>query len=299
MPEKVLITGGSGVIGSRLTSHMIDRGWQVVHLGRHSRSGPVQTFRWDLRTGRIDEKAFDGVTKIVHLAGASIAGRRWTESYKKEILDSRLQSARMLYNYLQSRKGSIDKLVSASAIGIYGAGGSQEVFVEERAAGSGFLADVVKQWEGEVRRIEMLGIPVAIVRTGIVLSNKGGALPKMALPVRLGVGAPLGSGKQIVSWVHIDDLCGVYMHLLETNLRGPFNATAPHPVSNKVLTQAIASQLRRPLWLPNVPELVLKSLLGEMADAVLTGANVSSRKIVAAGYNFKYGEAVLALKDLL
>src|SRR5688572_20741544 len=176
MPEKVLITGGSGLIGSRMTTHMQGRGWQVAHLGRYSRPGPVQTFQWDLESGRIDEKAFDGVTMVVHLAGASIAGKRWTASYKKEILNSRLQTTRMLFDHLQTHQKTVSKFVSASAIGVYGAGDADEIFSEDRAAGSGFLADVVIQWEAEVQRIDSLGIPVAMVRTGIVLSDEDGAL---------------------------------------------------------------------------------------------------------------------------
>jgi uncharacterized protein (TIGR01777 family) len=299
MPEKVLITGGSGLIGSHMTSLMLKRGWEVVHLGRSSRPGPVQSFTWDLDNGRIDERAFNGVTKVVHLAGASIAGKRWTPSYKKEILDSRLLTTRMLFKHLEIHKAKVSKFVSASAIGIYGSGGAKEIFVEEHSAGSGFLADVVKQWEGEVQRFHMLGIPVAMVRTGFVLSDEGGALPKMAMPVRLGIGSPLGSGEQIISWIHIDDLCGIYIHLLDSNLQGPYNAAAPHPVSNKELTQAIASELHRPVWLPNVPAFVLRAVLGEMSEAVLTGANVSSEKIATAGYNFKYRDVREALKNLL
>jgi uncharacterized protein (TIGR01777 family) len=297
MPEKVLITGGSGMIGTRLTRLLLDRRISVVHLGRHERDGEVQTFRWDPRQGYVDGNAFKGVTQIVHLAGASIAGGRWTESYKQAILESRVNATRLLANHLRTARGSVNKVVSASAIGYYGPG-TTETFREASPPGQGFLAEVVTEWEGETHVMDDLGIQTAMVRTGIVLSEKGGALQQMARPIRLGLGAPLGSGNQIVSWIHIDDLCGVYMHLLDNDLSGPFNATAPEAVSNRELTEAIASRLGKPLWLPNVPAFVLKLMLGEMSDAVLTGNRVSSDKIVAAGYSFRYADVASALRNI-
>jgi uncharacterized protein len=299
MPEKALITGGSGLIGTRLTEMLLAKGWQVAHLGRQERKGSVPTFRWDPVKGYIDSNAFEGVTKIVHLAGASIAGKRWTESYKREILNSRVRTTRLLFEHLSKGKGTINRIVSASAIGLYGAGSVNEVFSEERSAGDGFLAEVVSKWEAEVNRISSLGIFVSTVRTGIVLSNKGGALVQMARPIRFGLGAPLGAGDQVISWIHIDDICGIYLYLLDRDLPGPFNATAPHPVTNEELTEAIARELGRPLWLPNIPGFILKVALGEMATAVLTGSNVSSSKIASAGYSFSFRDIETALRSLL
>jgi uncharacterized protein (TIGR01777 family) len=299
MPEKALITGGSGLIGTRMTEMLLAKGWQVAHLGRQERKGSVPTFRWDPAKGYIDSNAFEGVTKIVHLAGASIAGKRWTESYKREILDSRVRTTRLLFEHLSKAKGTINRVISASAIGIYGAGSVNEVFSEERSDGDGFLAEVVSKWEAEVNRISSLGISVATVRTGIVLSNKGGALVQMARPIRFGLGAPLGTGDQVISWIHIDDICGIYLYLLDRDLPGPFNATAPHPVTNEELTEAIARELGRPLWLPNIPVFILKVALGELATAVLTGSNVSSNKIATAGYSFSFRDIETALRSLL
>jgi uncharacterized protein (TIGR01777 family) len=297
MPEKVLITGGSGMIGGRLTDLLLARGTPVVHLGRRERQGQVRTFCWDPRRGYIDSSAFDGVTQIVHLAGASIAVRRWSARYKQEILDSRIHSTRLLVGQLRATRGSVRKIVSASAIGYYGAG-STEVFQEDAPPGHGFLPDVVNKWEAEVRTAAELGVQVSIVRTGIVLSSKDGALAQMARPIRLGLGAPLGSGDQVVSWIHIDDLCGIYMHLLDQNIGGVFNATAAHPVTNSELTRAIADRLGKPLWLPNIPAFILKIVLGELSEAVLTGNRVSSQKIVASGYSFKYRDVESALRNL-
>jgi uncharacterized protein (TIGR01777 family) len=247
----------------------------------------------------VDALAFEGVTKVVNLAGASIGGKGWTNAYKREILDSRVQAARLLFQQISKSPGSVSGVVSASAIGFYGSGPATRVFSEDQPAGSGFLAEVVSKWENEVARISELGVSVSMVRTGVVLSGSGGALPRMATPIRFGVGAPLGSGEQMISWVHIDDLCGIYLHLLTSNLAGVFNASAPHPVTNEMLTKAIAGQLGRPLWLPHIPPLVLKIVLGELAEAVLTGSNVSSQKIEASGYRFLFPDVETALKDLL
>lgn len=299
MPEKVLITGGSGLIGTRMTEMLLAKGWQVVHLGRRERGGKVRTFRWDPAKSYVDPAAFEGVTKVVNLAGASIAGKRWTESYKREILDSRIQTTRLLFEQLSKNRGTVNRVISASAIGFYGAGSDSDIFSEEHGPGSGFLAEVVSKWEGEARRIGGLGLSLAMVRTGIVLSDKSGALVQMARPIRLGVGAPLGSGGQVISWIHVDDLCGIYLYLMDHDLPGPFNATAPHPVTNEELTKAIARQLKRPLWLPHVPAFVLKIVLGQLAEAVLTGSNVSSRKIATAGYSFSFRDVESALRSLL
>jgi uncharacterized protein len=299
MPEKALITGGSGLIGTRLTKILIAKGWQVAHLGRHSRDGNVRTYKWNPANGYVDTAAFEGVTKIVHLSGASIAGKRWTQAYKREILDSRIHTTRLLFQQLSNNKGLVNRVVSASAVGFYGAGSAHEIFYEDHRPGKDFLAEVVAKWETEVQRLSTLGLSVSTVRTGIVLSDEGGALKQMAMPIKLGVGAPLGSGEQVISWIHIDDICGIYMYLLEHDLPGPFNASAPHPVTNEQLTMAIATRLRKPLWLPRVPGFVLKIVLGELADAVLTGANVSSRKVEAAGYKFSFRDVESALKDLL
>jgi uncharacterized protein (TIGR01777 family) len=299
MPEKVLITGGSGLVGTRLTELLLAKGWQVVHLGRHEGHKKVRTFRWDPSREYVDADAFEGVTSVVHLAGASIAGRRWTNAYKRDILNSRIQSTRLLHHHLTVHKGVVSRIVSASAIGLYGAGTQAEVFTENDPPGFGFLADVVRMWEAEANLISSSsGIPVALVRTGIVLSDKGGALTQMARPVRLGLGSPLGSGDQLISWIHIDDLCRVYIHLLEKKLAGPFNATAG-VISNTDLTRAIAKQLDKPLWLTHVPAFALKLALGELSDAVLTGSNVSSGKIENTGFEFRFRTIEPALSDLL
>jgi len=295
----VLITGGSGVVGTRLTELLLQKGYQVVHLGRTTRNGTVHTFGWDPGRGKLDDKALDGVGVIMHLAGASIAGKRWTSRYKKEILSSRVDSTRLLFQSIKKKKTTeIRIFISASAIGYYGLINGHNPLTEADKPGHDFLATVVQEWEAEVDKVSSLGPRVSMIRTGIVLSEAGGALPQMTRPIRLGIGAPLGSGEQIVSWVHIDDLCRAYIFLMENQLSGPLNVTAPQPVSNKVLTKAIAERIGKRLWLPNIPEFVLKVALGEMAEAVLTGNAVSSEKIMSKGFRFAYEEIKGALRSL-
>jgi uncharacterized protein (TIGR01777 family) len=304
MGVKVVITGGSGLIGTRLTALLLEKGYDVAHLGRpHSRAADsratVPTFAWDPDKAQMDDHALVGCHALIHLAGASIAGRRWTNEYKKEILDSRLNSTRLLFQKIKSTAVSVPTFISASAIGYYGNEDRKRSLVESDKPGNDFLSDVVQRWEKEVMKIADLGIRVCMVRTGIVLSSEAGALSQMARPIGLGMGAPLGTGQQIVSWVHIDDLCRAYIFLLENQLSGPFNVTAPQPVSNRALTEAIAKKLRKPLWLPNIPEFALRIVLGEMAEAVVAGNAVSSAKIVEKGFQFEYDDVDRAIADLL
>ena len=300
IPKKILITGASGLVGSRLTEMLLESGHQVVHLGRSRKSGTIPSFIWDIEKGYIDEAAFEGVTAIVHLAGAGVADKRWTSKRKDEILESRTKSSALLFNYLNTLKHTVDTVVSASAIGIYGFGQSDEVFTENSKPAHDFLAQVVTAWEHEVDAITKLGIRVAKMRIGIVLSEKGGALLEMVKPIRYFLGAPLGTGKQQTSWIHLDDVCGMFMKAIEDHkMSGAYNVTGPYAVTNRELTRAIAKQINRPLLLPPVPAFVLKIIVGEMAEIVVNGSNVSSAKIQQAGYAFKFSTLEKALKDLL
>ncbi len=298
--NQVLITGASGLIGSRLTEMLQQGGVPVAHLGRTKTSGHVPSFVWDVSRGKIDEDALRRADVIIHLAGAGVADRRWSAARKKEILDSRLQSTQLLYHALERQKYQAKVLVAASAIGYYGFGMSDHEFSESDSPGKDFLADVTRQWEAAVDEIEKLGIRVVKIRIGIVLSNRGGALAEMAKPVKFCVGAPLGTGRQQVSWIHIDDLCGMFlMAARDEQMRGAYNGVAPNPVSNRMLTRAIALALKKPLWLPPVPPFVLKLLVGEMAEMLINGSNVSAAKILSTGFEFKFPAIEEALKDLL
>ncbi len=211
MSKKILITGASGLIGTRLTEMLIQKGYQVSHLGRTRKLGSVQTYLWNVDEGEVDAEAFVGVDTIMHLAGAGIADKRWNKKRKKEILESRIKSSSLLYQALKKGNHSVKTVIAASAIGYYGFNLDEDIYDEESKPGSDYLAQVTKQWEEEVEKIESLGIRLTKLRIGIVLSDKGGALIEMAKPVRFGVGAVLGTGRQYLSWIHIDDLCAMFI----------------------------------------------------------------------------------------
>lgn len=295
--SKILITGASGLVGTRLTELLEAAGHQVVHLGRTKKTGSRPVFIWDVDKGVIDEEAFSGVDAVVHLAGAGVADKPWTPKRKLEILESRTKSTALLAEYLK-RQPQIKAVVSASAIGYYGFGLSDHEFTEVSNPGTDFLAQVVRAWEDEVDKIENKRI--VKLRIGIVLSEKGGALKEMAKPIKLFAGAPLGTGKQLVGWIHIDDLCRMFIKSIEdTTMQGAYNATGPYAVTNKELTKQMAKALHRPLFLPPVPSVVMKMILGEMANLVLNGLNVSSAKIQKAGFTFTFPTLERALADLL
>jgi uncharacterized protein (TIGR01777 family) len=299
MAKKILITGASGLIGTRLTELLLQQGHDVVHVGRSQRPGRIPSYAWDVEQGTMDRRAMGSVDAIIHLAGAGIADKRWTTARKKEIIDSRVQSTGLLHDVLKEGNHQVKSFVSASAIGYYGSGDSHSVFTEASPAGADFLARVTKQWEEASDKISLLGIRVVKLRTGIVLSEKGGVLKSMATPIKLGLGAALGDGKQYLSWIHLDDLCGIFIKAVkDESMQGAYNAVATQPVTNLEMTRAIAKTLNRPLWLPAVPGFVLKLLLGEMAELVTTGSKVSSEKIRKAGFAFQFTELKRALSDL-
>ena len=300
MAKKILITGASGLVGNRLTELFLQKGYQVSHLGRSKKEGKVPSFVWDIDKGTIDPQALAGVDVIIHLAGAGVAEKRWTGSRKKEILDSRIKSSALLFNTLKNEKHSVAAVVSASAIGYYGFGLKDEIFTEENQAGSDFLARVTQQWEEEVEKISSLAMRVVKLRIGIVLSNKGGALMEMVKPIKLGAGAALGTGKQYLTWIHLDDLCEMFIKAAtDRTMIGSYNAVGPEWVTNIKITKAIANVLKKPLWLPPIPGFVLRIILGEMADIVLNGSKISSDKIQKTGFEFQYTKLEDALKNLL
>ncbi len=300
--KKILITGGSGTIGTRLTQLLRHSGYDVVHLGRTTRTGKnIKTYVWDVNSGKIDTRAFEGVSTIVHLAGANIGDKPWSEKRKREILESRTRSTRLLFDTLKRQDHQVSEFVSASAIGYYGLTDEEgSLFTEEDGPGDDYLADVVRKWEHEVDHLVQLGLRVVKVRVGIVLSKEGGALSEIAKPVKYFVGAPLGTGNQMLSWIHLDDLCRVFVKAIEDkNVEGALNAVGPEPVSNKVFTKAIAKTLGRPLILPAIPSAVIRLLIGEMSDLALKGNAVSNAKLMKIGFQYQFNRLEDALKDLL
>lgn len=296
----ILITGGSGMIGTRLTGMLLDFGHEVRHLERSARKSPVKTYVWNVEKGEIDVQALQNVDVVIHLAGASIGEGRWSEKRKKEILDSRVQSTQLLHRTLWNISHQVKTFLCASAIGYYGADCGDAVRTETDASGNDFLAEVTRQWEASASAIEALGIRVVLMRTGIVLSPNGGALAPMATQVRLGVGAPLGSGRQYMSWIHLDDHCAAFIHAMEhEGIRGAYNSVAPHPVTNATFTKALARVLGRPLLIPRIPAFAIRLVLGEMSVLVLGGCKVASGKLEMTGFVFRYGDVEEALRDVL
>lgn len=242
----------------------------------------------------------NGIDTIIHLAGAGVADKRWIPERKKEILESRTESSLLLYETLKNEDHHVKAVISASAIGIYGFGLDDNVIMrEETKPGTDYLSDVVVQWEHAVDQIGSLGIRVAKIRIGIVLSEKGGALQEMSQPIKLWVGSPLGTGRQLLSWIHINDLCEMFVKGVEDNsMSGAYNAVSIHPATNREMTNLIAKVLHKPLWAPAVPAFVLRLVVGEMADIVLNGSNVSPEKIQSSGFQFQFTDLEAALRDL-
>lgn len=301
MAKKIIITGGTGLIGTHLTKLLIQKGYTVAILTRNPEaySGDALAYKWDIAKGYIDPEAFKGSNCIIHLAGAAVADKRWTPSRKEIIINSRVDSAQLLYNWLSENNHIIEAFISASGISYYKQNTGQRLS-EEAKSGNNFLAEVTKVWENSAENIKSLGIRTVIFRIGIVLSDKGGALVELAKPVRLGAAAPLGTGKQTMSWVHVSDLCRMFIFATENlKFEGIFNAVAPHPVTNREFIGEVAKVLNKVSFLPAVPSFVLKIILGERAEMVLDGANVSSEKLETRGFAFEFPKLTEALRDHL
>jgi len=299
----VLITGGSGLVGTRLTQILIANGFTVSHLSRKATNttGKVKIYHWDIQHGIIDEKALLEADFLVHLAGAGIADEKWTDARKKEIIESRTKSLHLITESLKTLPHKIQAFTSASGIGFYGADTGDEIITEQHSSGNDFVADCCIQWEAVADEVEKLGIRTVKLRTGIVLSTKGGALPKILLPVRFGIGAALGTGKQYQSWIHIDDLCELFIQsLTDDSMTGVYNAVAPNPVSNYELTKTSAEILKKPFFMPNVPAWLLKLVFGEMANIVLGGNYVLNQRIASeTSFQYQYTSVKKALEALL
>ncbi|MBP8192556.1 MAG: TIGR01777 family oxidoreductase [Chitinophagales bacterium] len=293
--KKVIITGGTGLVGQRLTTLLKHKGFEVNILCRNPKR--PNEFKWNIDEHYIDERVFEQASAMIHLAGAGVADKRWTEERKKEIIESRTKSARLLYKYLSGGKYSVASFISASAVGFYGDRKS-ELLTEDSSNGSGFLAEVCKVWEEEAEKFSALNIAVSKIRIGIVLSKDGGALPKLDFPIKFGIGAYIGDGKQFVPWIHIDDLCNIFIHLLENNLHDTYNGCAPDIKTNKEMSETIAEVLHRPFIPFPAPGFILKTVMGEMASMLLMSNNCSSQKIINTGFVFQYPELKEALQNI-
>ena len=295
----IVITGGTGLIGSHITGHLLKNGHRVFHLGRTKRNVPdVQSFTWDLKNKLIDPGFLEQTDHIIHLAGAGIADKLWTINRKNEIINSRLETANLIFEYLSKNKNKVQSFISASAIGIYGDKGNN-LLTEDSKPVHDFLATTCKLWEKAATRFEELNKRVVKLRIGIVLDKNGGALPQLAQPKNFFIRPILGNGNQIYSWVHIEDVAKAFVFAIENEkMNGAYNVTAPLPVDYNTFSKAIAKAIHKPTLPVPVPKFALNILLGEMATTVISSANVSSDKIRKAGFSFLFETVGDALKNI-
>jgi uncharacterized protein len=302
---RVLLTGGTGLIGQRLSRILEDRGYETAILSRKHRSGlqgkgmTTRVHYWNPDRQEIDEEAVNSSDFIIHLAGANIGGKRWTGRRKKQILESRVGPADLIFEKLDPRNSRLKAFLSSSAVGYYGAKTTGEICREPDPPARDFLGETCKKWEQAADRFAGAGIRTVKIRTGVVLADNGGALKRMDRTFRLGLGSAIGSGMQYMPWIHIDDLCRIYILAMEQEgMHGAYNAVAPEHVTNRTFSKELAKVLRKPFWFPRIPAIIMKLLFGEMSVILLSGSRVSSKKITEAGYVFLYPRLMDALREI-
>jgi uncharacterized protein (TIGR01777 family) len=301
----VLITGGTGLVGEALSNALLLRGYKVIILSRGASTemAPenLSYASWDVKKQQIDIAAIQSADYIIHLAGAGVVAKKWTNDYKKEIVESRTESGRLICETLKNNSIKVKAVVSASAVGWYGADTEPAIpFTEDNTADESFLGQTCKLWEAHIAPVAELGIRLVKLRIGIVLSDKGGALTEFKKPLGFGLAAILGNGKQMVSWIHIADLCRMFIAAIENEaMAGSYNAVAPNPVSNRALTLTLAKAKNGKYYVPfHVPAFVLKLIMGDRSIEVLKSTTVSCKKIMNAGFKFNFSDIQNALSDL-
>ena len=308
--KRVLIVGGTGLIGSYLSNKLRSKGYRVAVLSRTKKEEPESltfiwdeyhfNYVWDVNKKEIEKNAIELADYIINLSGENIGEKRWTKKRKQLIVASRVKTTELIFEKVSEQENKPKAYISASAIGYYGAISSDKIFQETDSPAKDFLGETCRLWEQAADRFEKSGIRTVKIRTGVVLTKQDGALAKMLKPVKMGVGSALGNGKQYLPWIHIDDLCNIYIKALEdSEMHGAYNAVAPEHITNKVFTGTLARLLAKSLVFPNIPAFFMKIIFGKMSDLLLKGSRVSSEKIVDAGYNCLYPDLESALMDLL
>ncbi|WP_372938637.1 TIGR01777 family oxidoreductase [Seonamhaeicola sp.] len=299
---RILITGATGLVGQQIVKSCHRDNIAVNYLTtsklKIKNEDNYKGFYWNIKTQEIDSNCFKNVDAIIHLAGATVS-KRWTPEYKEKIISSRVKSAQLLINALKGESHSIKQIVSASGISIYPDSLVNYYGESFKDLNKSFLGDVVKAWENSVEAFKTVNVAVSKIRIGLVLAKDGGALPQMVKPIKYGVGAAFGSGKQWQSWIHIQDLADMFLYILKNGLIGVYNGVAPNPVTNKELTKTIAKVVKRPLILPNIPRFLMKIMMGEMHVLLFDSQRVSSKKIEDKGFYFKYHHLKPTLEDIL
>ncbi|MDG1762284.1 MAG: TIGR01777 family oxidoreductase [Flavobacteriaceae bacterium] len=301
---KLLITGATGLIGKKITENLLETGFQIHYLTTgKSKTNILQGatgFYWNPEQNQIDLKCFYGVDTIIHLAGSTVS-KRWTKSYKEKIYSSRINSSKLLLKGIEDLNGEhqIKHLVSASAIGVYPSDFNDYFDEEAEVSRTTFMERVVIDWENETDSFSSEGISIAKLRIGLVLSESGGVLGTLKLPTYFGLGAAFGSGKQGQSWIHMNDLVGIFLKAVEDQWEGVFNAVAPNPVTQSEFIASLSRALKRPYFLPPIPAFLIRIGAGEMSDLVLDSHWISSQKVIDKGYSFQYTDIQKALDDLI
>ncbi len=304
--QTVLITGGTGMVGKAITKHLIDKGYKVIVLTRQlpkdkAINPQLEYAVWNVKAQTVDANALRKADHIIHLAGAGVVDKKWTDAYKREIEISRTESSKLIVNTLKNNANKVKTVVSASAIGWYGEDtATGKAFVETDPPAKGFLGKTCQLWEESIAPVTLLNKRLVKLRTGIVLGKEGGALAEFKKPLNLGIAGILGDGKQVVSWIHIDDLCRMYISAIENvMLSGSYNAVAPIPVSNEVLTLELAKVMKGKFFIPvHVPNFVLKIMMGERSVEILKSTTVNCAKIILTGFKFLYPTITIALKQI-
>lgn len=299
---RVLITGGTGFVGQHLCKKLLEEGCEVAILSRRTgkiSDSKISYYHWDVDKNKIDKDALSGCDYIIHLAGLNIGEKRWTKQRKEQILESRIKSAELILNNIDRQDNHLKAFISASAIGYYGSTTSDKIFNENDSFAEDFLGGTCNQWEQSADKFIDLGSRIVKIRTGIVLSDNGGALPRLSNPVRFRLGSAIGSGKQYLPWIHIEDLCNIYVRAIQNkNMKGSYNAVAPEHITNSEFIRKIAKRFHRSVWLPNIPSSMIKLIFGKMSVMLLRGSRVSSEKIESEGYKFSFPSVEAALQDL-
>ena len=302
---KVLITGGSGLLGKAISNILLKNNYEVVWLSRevdtHTtlNAQTIKKYKWDVEKQFIDDAAFENVEHIIHLAGAGIADKKWTDAYKKEIINSRVKSSELLFNYITKLNVPIKTFVGASAVGYYGAIQSDKLITEDEKPYTDFLAQACIAWEHSYKPIMDKGIRTPIIRIGVILSTNGGAYKKMLPPFKFNLGSSIGSGKQYLPWIHINDVANIFVHVLQnSNLNQTYNAVATELVTMDTFTSQLAKSIHRLKFLPKVPTFILKLVMGESHLMVTEGLKISNQKIKIEGFKFEFETLNAALKDL-
>ena len=298
--ERILVIGGTGLIGRHLCKRLREMGYKITILSRTRKQENITSiYSWNLEKKEIEKEAIETADYIINLTGANISSKRWTSKRKQLIIDSRVKTGEIILNKIKEHNKKLKAYISASAIGYYGTITSQKIFIETDPPANDFLGEVCRQWEETSDQFVELGIRTVKIRTSIVLTKQGGTLVKMATPIKLGIGSTIGSGKQYLPWIHIDDLCGIYIRAItDEQIEGVFNAVASDHITNEDFNQSLAYALKKTIWAPKIPAIVLKLIFGEMSEIILKGSRISNQKIKETGSSFLFSNLNSALTDL-